>query len=168
MLFIVCITVMWRGLSLHPSDVPSPLIGKRAPRLQLPLLLNTHLISLNKELKGHVTLLNVWASWCVACSEEHDLLLHIAKNKNFELWGLDYKDNPEAAVSWLERKGNPYQKVLLDKQGLTAIDWGVYGTPETFVIDKQGIIRYKQVGPILADDWQNIFLPLIQQLASAS
>jgi cytochrome c biogenesis protein CcmG/thiol:disulfide interchange protein DsbE len=165
-IFCIMVIILWKGLSLHPTEVPSPLVGKPAPEFQLPTLFNPANISLTSDLKHHVTLLNVWASWCIACADEHELLMKISKNKSFVLVGLDYKDNPDDAKKWLSDKGNPYQLVVMDKQGQTAIDWGVYGTPETFVIDKKGIIRFKQIGPINDDNWQQIFLPLIAKLES--
>ncbi len=163
-IFLTCSAVLWKGLSLHPARIPSPLIGKAAPNFQLPTLFNPQQITLDSDLKNHITLLNVWASWCATCAEEHELLLKIAKNKSFVLYGLNYKDDPDTAKKWLLDKGNPYQLIALDREGQAAIDWGVYGTPETFVIDKHGMIRYKQIGPITADDWQNTFLPLLAKL----
>ena len=162
-LFALIVALLWRGLFLHPAQVPSPLINHAAPDFELPELLSTHPLS-NKDFKGHVTLFNVWASWCVACADEHEVLMHIAKNKSFALYGLNYKDEMTDAKKWLLDKGNPYQKIVFDRTGLAAIDWGVYGTPETFVVDKKHIVRYKHIGPITSDDWKNIFVPLIAKL----
>jgi len=168
LLFLSIVMILWRGLGLQAAIVPSPLIGKPAPNFQLPTLFDAHEITQNKYLKGHITLLNVWATWCSACVEEHNVLLHIAKNNSFVLYGLDYKDDPEAAKKWLQNNGNPYQLIAMDIAGQTAIDWGVYGTPETFVIDKSGIVRYKQIGPITSEIWRKNFLPLLTQLQSES
>lgn len=162
--FLLMMALLWRGLFLHPNQIPSPLINKPAPIFQLPTLFDTNKIISNKNLLGHITLLNVWATWCEACAEEHGFLLQIANNPDFVLDGLDYKDAPIAAKNWLKTQGNPYQAVLVDEQGDAAIDWGVYGTPETFVIDKKGTIRYKQIGPITAEIWNDKFKPLIMQL----
>ncbi|MDR3491961.1 MAG: DsbE family thiol:disulfide interchange protein [Gammaproteobacteria bacterium] len=164
LIFISIVIILWRGLGLQPAKVPSPLIGKPAPSFQLPLLFDPQKITHDKDLKGHITLLNVWATWCTACAEEHDALLHISKNDSFVLYGLDYKDDPDKAKDWLQKNGNPYKLVAMDKAGLAAIDWGVYGTPETFVIDKSGVVRYKQIGPITSEVWSETFLPLLAEL----
>lgn len=167
-LFIGIVIVLWRGLQLHPNQVPSPLINKPAPAFSLTTLADQHRVITHKNLLGHVTLINVWATWCYACSEEHAFLLQLANNKHFVLIGLDYKDDPKAAKKWLQQQGNPYQEVMLDTDGASAIDWGVYGTPETFIIDQKGIIRYKHIGPITPDAWEHDLYPLIQTLEKAS
>lgn len=163
MIFIAVFTLLFRGLFLHPNEVPSPLVNKAAPTFQLPNLTYPDKIISNKDFIGQVTLLNVWASWCYACAEEHKLLLEIAKKEYLTLYGLNYKDDVIAAKDWLKKHGDPYAAVGVDKAGLVAIDWGVYGTPETFLIDKKGIIRYKQIGPITTEAWEKM-LPLIDQL----
>jgi cytochrome c biogenesis protein CcmG/thiol:disulfide interchange protein DsbE len=162
--FLLIVALLWRALSLHPSQVPSPLINKSAPEFTLPNLLEPMQISTNKDFIGHVTILNVWATWCYACAQEHAELLNIANNNKVILYGLNYKDDPEAAREWLKKNGNPYQTVAVDRSGETAINWGVYGTPETFVIDKKGMIRYKHIGPITADVWEEKLQPMVQQL----
>ncbi|MBN4063838.1 DsbE family thiol:disulfide interchange protein [Cardiobacterium sp. AH-315-I02] len=134
------------GLTLDPRTVPSPLIGKPAPEFELPLLLQQGSFS-DKDLIGHVTLVNVWASWCISCRQEHDTLKYLARN-GARVVGLNYKDEPEDAKKWLARLGNPYQVVAADYEGRAGIDWGVYATPETFLIDKNGIIRHKVIGPL--------------------
>lgn len=163
-LFVVVVVLLWRGLSLHPTLVPSPLINKPAPHLQLPNLLNPQKMVTNQDFLGHVTLFNVWATWCEACAEEHNALLQLAQEAHLTIFGLDYKDDSTAAKKWLKENGNPYQLVAVDAAGTAAIDWGVYGSPETFVIDKKGVIRYKEIGPITSDVWQNELQPLIQKL----
>ena len=158
------IILLGRGLSLHPTLVPSPLVNKPAPNFELPTLFDEKKITSNHDLFGHVTLLNIWATWCVACAEEHAFLMELAQKKQFALYGLNYKDNPDAAKKWLKQYGNPYQRIAIDPNGTAAIDWGVYGTPETFIIDQNGIIRYKQIGPITADSWEKTLRPLIEKL----
>ncbi len=134
------------GLTLNPRLVPSPLIDKPAPEFELPLLFKEGVFS-NKDLIGHVTLVNVWASWCFACRQEHDVVKHLSRN-GVRIIGLNYKDEPDDAKRWLAKLGNPYQDVAVDYDGRIAIDWGVYGAPETFLIDQQGIIRHKVIGPL--------------------
>jgi cytochrome c biogenesis protein CcmG/thiol:disulfide interchange protein DsbE len=134
------------GLTLNPREVPSPLIGKSAPEFELPLLLQQGSFS-DKDLIGQVTLVNVWASWCISCRQEHDTLKYLARN-GARVIGLNYKDEPDDAKKWLARLGNPYQIVAADYDGSVGIDWGVYATPETFLIDKNGIIRHKVIGPL--------------------
>lgn len=162
-IFLVVIIILWRGLSLHPNQVPSPLIDKPAPAFSLTQLSSKSLTT-NKDFIGHITLLNVWASWCHACAQEHAFLLELAKNEYLSLYGLNYKDNPINAKKWLEQYGNPYRTVALDLAGQVAIDLGVYGAPETFLIDKKGIIRYKQIGPITPQVWNTNLKPMVDKL----
>lgn len=164
LLFIVLSVFLARGLQLNPKDIPSPLIGKPAPAFALPVLAAPGKILKQTDMQGQVWLLNVWASWCVSCREEHPLLLEFARQNLAPLVGLNYKDEAEAAVLWLQKLGNPYTLSIMDADGRTGIDYGVYGVPETFVIDKHGVIRYKHTGPVSASDLQTIFLPLIEQL----
>ena len=145
-IFVALVAVLGIGLTLNPREVPSPLIGKPAPEFNLPLLFNEGSFS-NKDLIGHVTLVNVWASWCFACRYEHETVKHLSRN-GVRVIGLNYKDEPDAAKSWLAKLGNPYQAIAVDYNGRIAIDWGVYGAPETFLIDKKGIIRHKVIGPL--------------------
>lgn len=163
-LFIILSVFLAIGLKLNPKEIPSPLIDKPAPAFSLPILASPEKILKNTDLQGKVWLLNVWASWCVSCREEHPVLLQLAKMNLVTLAGLNYKDERPAATQWLERHGNPYTLSIMDADGRTGIDYGVYGVPETFVIDKHGLIRYKHTGPVSAEDLQRVFLPLIQQL----
>lgn len=163
-LFLLIVILLWRGLSLHPTEVPSPFINKPAPNLALPNLLDSQKLVTNKDFLGHVTLFNVWATWCEACAEEHAALLDLAREAHVNIIGLDYKDDSLAAKKWLKENGNPYHLVAIDASGTAAIDWGVYGSPETFVIDKKGVIRYKLIGPITSDTWENELQPLLQKL----
>jgi cytochrome c biogenesis protein CcmG/thiol:disulfide interchange protein DsbE len=142
--------LLWRGLALNPREVPSPLVGKPAPAFSLPLLETTTgaKVFTPADMRGKVWLLNVWASWCVACREEHPVLVELAKSGVVPIVGLNYKDEPEAARAWLARFGNPYVKSAVDADGKVGIDYGVYGVPETYLIDAEGVIRFKQIGPV--------------------
>lgn len=164
LLFISLVILFTIGLKLNPREVPSPLIGKPVPNFSLPLLGHPEQRITQDELKGHPLLLNVWASWCTACREEHALLLQAAKNNHVMIYGLDYKDRAEDAHKWLNLLGNPYRNVLFDQSGRVAIDFGVYGVPETFVIDKKGFIRYKHIGAITEEVLKQKILPLLQEL----
>lgn len=144
--FVVLVVFLAIGLTLNPRLVPSPLIGKPAPEFELPLLLKEGSFS-NKDLIGHVTLINVWASWCFACRQEHETVKFLSR-QGVRIIGLNYKDETADAKNWLQQLGNPYQSVAVDHDGRIAIDWGVYGAPETFLIDKDGIIRHKVIGPL--------------------
>jgi cytochrome c biogenesis protein CcmG, thiol:disulfide interchange protein DsbE len=167
--FFFCLVIIFiYGLQHDPRQLPSTFIGKPAPAFKLPTL---HAADINiqlDDLKSKVSLLNVWASWCVACRSEHPLLVEMAKNKSLNLYGLNYKDTREEALSWLKQLGNPYIESAFDQTGKTGIDYGVYGVPETFLLDKEGVIRYKHIGPLNKQDIDNIILPLINQLESSS
>lgn len=163
-LFVVLAVFLALGLNLNPHDIPSPFINKPAPVFSAPkLTAPTEKLS-TSDLKGKVWLFNVWASWCVSCRAEHPILNQLAKQQTAVIVGLNYKDEPDAAKNWLDTLGNPYSVSIMDQDGRIGIDWGVYGVPETFVIDKKGIIRYKHTGPVTVDDVQKIFLPLIATL----
>ncbi len=148
-----------------PRDIPSPLIGKSLPAFTLSTVADTTRHISRDELRGRVYLLNVWASWCVACRQEHPFLNELARNKAVSIVGLNYKDKREDALQWLTGMGNPYETSLADNDGRLGIDLGVYGVPETFVIDKQGVIRYKQIGPITPEAWEQKLAPLIKELS---
>ena len=152
------------GLNLNPRDIPSPFIGKPAPAFSAPKLAIPNESLSNTDLNGQVWLFNVWASWCVSCREEHPVLNELAKLKLVPIVGLNYKDEPEAANNWLAALGNPYTVSIMDREGRIGIDYGVYGVPETFVVDKKGIIRHKQTGPVTPDIVSTVLLPLISQL----
>lgn len=153
------------GLKLDPRRIPSPLIGKPLPAFTLATVADpTHMVSRN-EMPGHVYMLNVWASWCVSCREEHSFLNELSDGKAVTIIGLNYKDKREDALQWLSTRGNPYDMSLSDPEGRLGINLGVYGVPETFVIDKQGVIRYKQIGPITPEVWEQILAPLIKELS---
>lgn len=163
-LFVVLAVFLAIGLRLNPKEIPSPLIDKTAPAFSLPILATPDKNLSQLDLKGRVWLLNVWASWCVSCRQEHPLLLELAKLNVVAIVGLNYKDEASAANQWLAQLGNPYNVSIMDKDGRVGIDYGVYGVPETFVVDKRGIIRYKHTGPVEPGDIEQIFLPLLQKL----
>jgi len=162
--FIVLVVFLGIGLKLDPREVPSPFIGKPAPAFTLPQLAEPGKTFGDANLKGQVSLVNVWASWCVSCRQEHPLLIELAKENILPIYGLNYKDEREAGLGWLKRLGNPYTLSAFDADGRVGIEWGVYGVPETFVIDKRGVIRHKHTGPITPKAWQETLLPLIIQL----
>jgi len=163
-LFTVMAVFLALGLNLNPRDIPSPLIDQPAPNFSLPVLSNASQ-TLNKDkMLGEVWLLNVWASWCVSCRSEHPVFNQLARKKLVKIVGLNYKDEPAAAKQWLAQLGNPYNISMMDQEGRTGIDYGVYGVPETFVVDKKGIIRYKHTGPVSWQDVEKILIPLINQL----
>jgi len=163
-LFLLIAGLLFRGLKLHPEKIPSPLIGKPVPNFNLPTLENTNQTVNEKIFLNHVTLLNVWATWCEICKYEHPFLLDLAQKEHIIIYGLNYRDDQDLAKKWLQDLGNPYQVVLFDPTGNAAIDWGVYGTPETFVIDKKGRIRYKQIGMIDRETWDNKLKAIVRQL----
>lgn len=165
-IFIVLVVFLGIGLGLNPREVPSPLINKPAPAFQLPQLHRPDQTFSQQDMKGRVWLLNVWASWCVSCREEHPLLVQFARSNVVPVYGLNYKDKPDDALAWLKQFGDPYALSIIDRDGRVGIDYGVYGVPETFVIDKQGAIRYKQIGPITPEALQNKILPLVKELQS--
>ena len=164
-IFAVLVVLLGVGLSLDPREVPSPFIGKPAPQFALPRLDDQLRTISPAEMKGQVWLLNVWASWCTSCRAEHEVIKQLARSGvNVPIIGLNYKDEPTDAVAWLNMFGNPYMTTAVDRQGLVGIDYGVYGVPETFVIDKKGIIRYKQIGPVTEEALQDKLLPMLREL----
>jgi len=167
-LFIVLAVFLAMGLKLNPRDIPSPFIDKPAPAFSAPKLTAPAEKLSTQDLKGQVWLFNVWASWCVSCREEHPILNQFSKQHAAVIVGLNYKDEPDAAKKWLDTLGNPYDVSIMDQDGRIGIDFGVYGVPETFVIDKKGVIRYKHTGPVSADDVKKIFIPLITKLQAES
>ena len=163
-LFAILFAFLLAGLGLNPREVPSPLIGKPAPAFALSRLHQPERTLGTTDLKGQVWLLNVWASWCVSCRIEHPLLVELAKSKRVPIVGLNYKDKPDEGIAWLERFGNPYDVSVVDRDGRVGIDWGVYGVPETFVVDKAGVIRHKHIGPVDAAALEKTILPLVREL----
>ena len=163
-IFIALVVLLAVGLTLNPREVPSPLVGKPAPDFQLPLLGDPQRSFSPRDMTGKVWLFNVWASWCVTCREEHPVLSEFAKSGLVPVIGLDYKDKRDEAVQYLTKLGNPYQLSAYDPQGRVGIDYGVYGTPETYVIDKQGVIRYKRIGPLTPEIIRTKIIPLVHEL----
>lgn len=155
------------GLQKDPSIVPSPLIGKPAPVYELPLLLKPDETLGTEKLLGQVYLLNIWGTWCPGCRVEHGALLEIERQNVVPIYGFNWKDDPSLARRWLAELGNPYVAAMVDTEGRVGIDWGVYGAPETFLIDHDGMIVHKLIGPINMQIWHEDFLPLIQQLKAA-
>ena len=162
--FVALAAFLFVGLWRDPREVPSPLIGKPAPQFSLTQLAKPGDNLGTADMKGQVWLLNVWASWCVSCREEHPLLVELGKAKVVPLIGLNYKDEPAAGMKWLAQNGDPYTTSVVDRDGRVGIDFGVYGVPETFVIDKDGTIRYKQIGPITQEALEKKILPLVREL----
>lgn len=163
-IFIVLVIFLGIGLKLNPREVPSPLIGKPAPDFKLTLLSDPARQLSPADLRGKVWLFNVWASWCASCRQEHDLLLHLARQGIVPIYGMDYKDQPSDAQAVLARYGNPYAETVIDLDGRTGINYGVYGVPETYLIDKSGIIRYKHTGPLTPEILEGKILPLAKEL----
>ena len=161
---VVLLAFFWRGLSLDPSEVPSPLVGQQAPAFTLPSLHDPDTLVSNLDLAGEVTLFNVWGTWCPGCHEEHDELMYLAEEKGIRIIGLNHRDDRNGAIRWLSQVGDPFEISGFDLDGQVAIDWGVYGAPETFVLDAKGQIRHKHIGPISFDDIENRLLPLIRAL----
>ena len=164
--FLALAALLYKGLSIDPKKVPSPLIDKPAPAFSLPMLKQPEQLISSTDFQGKVSLFNVWATWCVACRQEHPLLMQL-QQQGVPIYGLNYKDQRPAARQWLQRFGDPYLANAFDAEGRAGIDWGVYGTPETFVIDQQGIIRYKYIGPLTFDAIEHEILPLIEKLREA-
>ena len=165
--FMLLVTFFWRGLSLDPQHLPSVQLGKPLPLFRLPTVGEKQKELTSAALYGQIVLLNVWASWCAACTDEQLFLLQLAR-QGIVIYGLNYKDNPDDAKKWLAEWGNPYRLVGADVDGKVAIDLGVYGAPETFLVDKKGTIRYRHAGVLNAMIWQQEFLPLIKQLEQSA
>jgi len=163
-IFAVVVGFLAVGLTLNPREVPSPLVGKAAPGFSLPQLYDQDKVFSPKDLTGKVWLLNFWASWCGGCKDEHPVLMQLAKAGEVPIYGMDYKDQRDEALTWLRRWGNPYPVIAVDQSGRVGIDYGVYGVPETYLIDKAGMIRYKQIGPLDQDMLQKRILPLVREL----
>jgi cytochrome c biogenesis protein CcmG/thiol:disulfide interchange protein DsbE len=163
-IFAVLVGFLAVGLTLNPREVPSPLVGKLAPVFTLPQLHDQDKTFSPADMVGQVWLLNVWASWCGGCKEEHPVLMRMAKSGEVPIYGMDYKDRRDEALTWLRRHGNPYPLTAVDEAGRIGIDYGVYGVPETYLIDKQGVIRFKQIGPLDDELVAKTILPLVQEL----
>jgi cytochrome c biogenesis protein CcmG/thiol:disulfide interchange protein DsbE len=163
-LFIGLVAFLLIGLRRDPHEIPSPLINKPAPAFQLKQLQDPTKTFSAAEMQGKVWLLNFWGTWCVACRDEHPLLVQYSKTAAVPIYGVDYKDERATALQLLEEEGNPYTLTASDPEGRLSIDYGVYGAPETFLIDRNGVIRYTQIGPITEEAWQKEILPRVKQL----
>jgi len=163
-IFILLVGFLAVGLKLDPREVPSPLVGKPAPAFELPVLHQPDKRFVPGDMRGKVWLLNVWASWCVSCREEHPVLMELSKRSVMPILGLNYKDKGEDAQRWLKQFGDPYQLSVVDADGRIGIDYGVYGVPETYLIDAEGVIRYKQIGPLTQAILDDKVLPLAKAL----
>ena len=166
--FIALVSLLGVGLSLNPRLVPSPLVGKPLPDFTLATLRSPDKTLARKDLTGKISLLNVWATWCVECRREHPVLVAIAAQGKVPVYGLNYKDQRADALQWLQRLGDPYVASAFDADGRVGLDLGVYGLPETFLIDEQGMIVYKHIGPISREIWERDFVPVIEGLRSGS
>lgn len=163
-LFVVLAGFLYTGLGLDPKKLPSPLIGKAFPNLQVEDFNTAEIYAVEDKLQGKISLVNVWASWCVTCRAEHEMLMHIAKTNSLQILGINYKDTKKDGNIFLTRLGNPYDLIVFDQLGKLGLELGVYATPETFIIDQQGIIRFKRVGELTLRIWERQILPLISQL----
>ncbi|MCU0834731.1 MAG: DsbE family thiol:disulfide interchange protein [Chromatiaceae bacterium] len=168
-LFLALVVLLFYGLGTDPRKVPSPLIGKPAPEFVLPVLGEPQRTVSNQALLGQVSLVNVWASWCVSCRAEHAELMRLAREeKDIQIFGLNWKDEAPDALRMLRQTGNPYVVSAYDPDNQVGIHFGVYGAPETFVVDQQGIIRHKHIGPIDRRAWEETLRPLVQQIKAES
>lgn len=167
-IFVALVLLLGVGLGLNPRLVPSPLVGKSVPEFTLPELGDPDRSVSEKDLAGRVSLLNAWATWCVECRREHPTLVAIAREGSIPIYGLNYKDERPAALEWLRRLGDPYVASAFDPDGRVGIDLGVYGLPETFLIDADGRIVHKHIGPIDGRIWETEFVPVIERLRGGS
>jgi len=164
LVFLVMAVFFAIGLTMNPRDIPSPLIGKPVPEFSLPPVKGRTLGLASADLRGQVSLVNVFASWCVACREEHPILMELGRKGTVAIHGLNYKDKPDDAQAWLDQLGDPYTRTGADISGRVAIDWGVYGVPETFVIDRDGRIAHKHIGAITPEALRKTIMPIIDKL----
>ncbi|MFZ2524474.1 MAG: DsbE family thiol:disulfide interchange protein [Candidatus Ferrigenium altingense] len=162
--FLIMAAFMYVGLGLNPHEVPSPLVGKTAPAFTLPQLHEPAKQFSPQDMKGKVWLFNVWASWCTACENEHPVFLELSRQNLVPIYGMDYKDKREDGEAWLRKHGNPYALVVSDAEGRVGIDYGVYGVPETYVIDKQGVIQHKHIGAVTPKILDEKIIPLVKEL----
>ncbi len=165
--FLALAILLGVGLTLNPREVPSPLIGKSVPAFRVASLNDRAQQIGNQTLAGQVALFNVWASWCVSCRDEHPLLVALAQHDEVAIYGLNYKDDADAARRWLAEHGNPYRDSAYDHDGRVGMDLGVYGVPETFVVDRHGVIRHKHIGPLTQEALEKTILPLVRELKAA-
>jgi len=163
-IFLVLIAFLAIGLNRDPREVPSPLINKPAPAFSLPQLKDPSKTFSAEDMRGKVWLLNVWASWCISCRDEHPFLFEYAKTGAVPIYGLNYRDKRDDALAWLSELGDPYVLSVSDTDARVGINYGVYGAPESYLIDRNGVIRFKQIGPITPDVWEKTIVPLAKEL----
>ncbi len=166
-IFLLLAGFLAYGLKLNPREVPSPLVGKPAPAFRVAQLQAPDASFGTEDMRGQVWLLNVWASWCVSCRQEHPLLVDLGRRGVVPVVGLNYKDAPADAMGYLAQHGNPYTTIAVDPNGAVGFDYGVYGTPETFLIDRDGVIRYKHIGPLTREKFDRVLMPMIAELSRA-
>jgi len=164
LIFAALLVVFYRGLFLNPSEVPSPLIGKPAPTFQLEELSRPDEQFATSDMFGQPALLNVWATWCAGCRQEHGFLMQLARSGEVPLYGMNYRDERAPAIEWLQRLGDPYEKTGYDPDGMGSLDWGVYGAPETFLLSPDGTVVHKHLGPLTMEVWSRDFRPRIAQM----
>jgi cytochrome c biogenesis protein CcmG/thiol:disulfide interchange protein DsbE len=168
-IFLALAVLLFYGLGTNPREVPSPLVGKPAPKFSLPALRDPGRTVSNADLEGRISLVNVWASWCISCRAEHQELMRLSREeKDIQILGLNWKDDAGDATRMLQMYGNPYLVTAFDPDNKVGIDWGVYGAPETFVVDPHGIIRHKRIGPIDTKVWEQTLRPLVQEIKAES
>lgn len=163
-LFVMMITILWQGLSLNAQELPSTLIGKQVPKFSIPSLDNDKTPVTEQIFKGHITIVQVWSTRCRACTRQHEIINELNKSGDFQLVGINYKDNKNKANEWLHKLGDPYRVNIFDTDGRLSMDLGVYGTPSTYVIDKDGVIRYRHVGTLTKEMWFSLIVPEINKL----
>ena len=160
--FLVLVVMLGIGLTRDPSELPSPYIGKPAPQFELPSLMDSSRTVGSSDLAGRMTLLNVWATWCVGCRQEHGFLMALSRSGTIPIYGLNWRDNGAEALRFLEQLGDPYIDSAFDRDGRVGIDWGVYGAPETFLIGPDGTVLYKHLGPLSPALWEKHFVPHLE------
>ena len=162
-IFLVIAGFLFKGLSLNPRYIPSPMVGKPAPEFSLPSLRDPAIEIGTASMAGELSLMNVWGTWCVECRYEHDFLLELSRESGIPIYGFNLKDDRDSALRWLEDLGNPYVASAADEEGYVAVDWGIYGAPETFLIDRDGTILHKHISPLTAEAWNRDFLPIVRE-----
>jgi cytochrome c biogenesis protein CcmG/thiol:disulfide interchange protein DsbE len=161
--FLIVAGFLYRGLSLNPRYIPSPMVGQPAPEFSLPSLRDPSTEIGTADMRGQLSLLNVWGTWCVECRYEHAFLLELSRTSGIPIYGFNLKDDRESALEWLATLGDPYVESAADVEGYVAVDWGIYGAPETFLIDRDGTILHKHISPLTPDTWARDFLPIVRE-----
>lgn len=165
--FLLLVGMFVIGLTKDPSRIPSPLLGNPAPEYALPSLQNPDVQVGSADFAGQVALVNIWATWCPGCRQEHGFLMELAAENALPIYGLNWRDNRPDALQWLRTLGNPYATSAFDADGRVGIDWGAYGAPETFLVDKNGMVVHKHIAPLTREIWEQDFVPLLEQLEAS-